>query len=527
MSVTTQSSHTKISTAPPALILCCILSACGGGGASDAGGTAATPTMMPVTDVTPTLLDQQLRARIDAVGLTGDPAPGIEVPDIESDIAQLGMRLFFSRSLGGDFDSACVSCHHPALGGADELALSIGVAAIDPSLLGIGRAAADGVVRVPRNAPTTFNVALMDRALFHDGRVESLSPAQGANGAGGAIRTPDSAFGTPDPDAGTTLTAAQARFPVTSTDEMRGTLLSGADNDTVRTHLAQRIGNYGAARGELASNQWLPLFQSAFDTAAPAEQLVTYANIAAAIAAYERSQLFVDTPWRRYVGGDLNAISDQAKRGAVLFLTRADEGGAGCGACHRGDLFTDQNFHTAAFPQVGPGKGDGPTGTDDFGRERESNNNADRYAYRTPSLLNVALTAPYGHDGAYATLTDVVRHYRNPNGEVRNYLDRDGWCQLPQFADLPRNECAALFPDARTNSQAALIKLQADRDAGVLTIPNFQINDTQVADIVAFLESLTDDCAADRGCLAQWIPPRDGGPDREQLDAVDVQGSPL
>ncbi|TJY59558.1 cytochrome C peroxidase [Sinimarinibacterium sp. CAU 1509] len=505
-----------------------LLSACGGGASDtgDPGDPGVTPTTVPPT-ATATPLDQQLRARIDAVNLSANPASGVVVPDIDTALPQLGMRLFFSQSLGGDLDSACVSCHHPALGGADELSLSVGVAAIDPSLLGQGRAPVDGVVRVPRNAPSSFNVALMDRALFVDGRVESLTPTAGANGAGGAIRTPDSAFGTPDPNAGDTLTAAQARFPVTSTDEMRGALLPGADNDAVRVHLAQRIGNYGAGQGKLPVNQWLPLFQSAFNTAAPADQLVTDSNIATAIAAYERSQLFVDTPWSRYIGGDLTAISDPAKRGALLFFTRADEGGAGCGACHRGDLLSDQNFHTVAFPQIGPGKGDGPNGTDDFGRERESGNPADFYAYRTPSLLNVALTAPYGHDGAYATLSDVVRHYRNPNSEVRNYLDRERWCQLPQFADLPHDECAALYPDARVNSQAALAKLQADRDAGVLTIPNIQINDTQVAELVAFLESLTDDCAGDRRCVARWIPPRDGGPDHEQLDAVDEQGRPL
>nr|WP_241695967.1 cytochrome c peroxidase [Solimonas terrae] len=437
------------------------------------------------------------------------------------------MRLFYSKSLGGNFDSACVSCHHPDLGGGDRLSLPVGVAAIDADLLGPGREAADGVLRVGRNAPTTFNAALADRALFDDGRVESLNPQPGANGAGGGIRTPDSAFGVADPNAGSTLPAAQSRFPIVTPEEMLGTLLPNADHDTVRTHLAQRIGGYGAAAGELARNNWLPLFQSAFGIAGNARSLVTDASIATAIGAYERSQLFVDTDWRRYVEGDLTAISDAAKRGATLFLTPANQGGAGCNACHRGDLFSDQNFHTVAFPQIGPGKGDGANGDDDFGRERESGNATDQYAYRTPSLLNVALSAPYGHAGAYATLTDVVNHYRNPRGSVANYVNQHDWCVLSQFADLSTASCNALFPDAAANSNAALAKLQADRNAGRLSIPNIQISDGDVADIVAFLNTLTDRCAADASCRARWIPPRDGGPDGEQLDAVDVNGNPL
>lgn len=200
---------------------------------------------------------------------------------------------------------------------------------------------------------------------------------------------------------------------------------------------------------------------------------------------------------------------------------------AGCSGCHRGDFFTDENFHTVAFPQIGPGKGDGVTGDDDFGRERETGNPLNRYEFRTPSLLNVALTAPYGHAGAYATLPDVVRHYANPRGAVDGFFANGGWCRLPQFRQLPPSECATLYPNAQANSNAALNKLQADRASGRGQFPNIQLNDTQVADLVAFLETLTDRCAADRNCLARWIPPGDGGPDDRQLTAVNENGDPL
>jgi len=516
----------------PALLLTLLLAGCGGGAPSDPAATAPPPaaqlaTTPPAPPPPADALDQRLRGLIDQQGLTGDPLRGRDIPAIDSPLAQLGMRLFFSKSLGGELDAACASCHHPALGGADALSLPVGIDARNPALLGPGRVHASGVPNVPRHSPTTFNVAIFDRVLFHDGRIESLAPRAGANGAGGPIRTPDSAFGQPDPAAGATLPAAQARFPVTSEPEMRGVLLPGAGNTAVRDRLAARIGNYGAGAGELVPNRWLPLFQEAYGVAANAQSLVTYANIAEAIAAYERSQAFADNAWNRYAAGDNAALTVAAKRGATLFLSPPDQGGAGCGGCHRGDRFSDETFQTVAFPMIGPGKGDGPRGTDDFGRERESGDPADRYAFRVPTLLNVALTAPYGHAGSYATLREVVRHYVNPRGTVDAFFARVGACSLAQFAALPAEQCAALYPDAQANSNAALDKLAADRRAGRSRLPPIRLDNAQVDDLVAFLQSLTDRCAADRACLARWIPPAAAAPDAQQLDAVNARGDTL
>jgi cytochrome c peroxidase len=71
-------------------------------------------------------LDKALRPLINSLGLMGNPLLNRDVPNINSPQAQLGMDLFFSKSLGGDRDSACVTCHHPLLGGGDRLALPIG-----------------------------------------------------------------------------------------------------------------------------------------------------------------------------------------------------------------------------------------------------------------------------------------------------------------------------------------------------------------------------------------------------------------
>ena len=265
-----------------------LLSACGGGGGSSTAAPAtpiaATPAPTPVAPATDPL-DDQLLPLVEAEGLIGDAAFNRTLPTINDAEAQLGKLLFFSKSLGGDFDVACVTCHHPMLGGGDALSLPVGVGAEQPNLLGPGRipdptTSTDGLPNVPRNSPTVFNIGLWDSGLFHDSRVESFGKEEFANGAGSDIRTPDTAFGIADVNAGANLVAAQARFPVTSQEEMRGeTFEAGNSNDAVRRHLAARVGNYAEGLGELLTNTWLTEFQTAFNSTADAETLITFDNI--------------------------------------------------------------------------------------------------------------------------------------------------------------------------------------------------------------------------------------------------------
>jgi len=514
-----------------ALLMPMVLTACGGGGG---GGTpaavAAAPAPAPapnpqLAQPQPNNLDTTLRTLINREGLNGDAARNRTLPDINQPLATLGKKLFFSKSLGGDFDTACVSCHHPVLGGSDDLSLPVGTGANNPDLLGRGRVhAATGLPNVPRNAPTVFNMGLFDGGLFWDSRVESFGKEPEANGSRSDIRTPDVAFGAADPNAGDNLPAAQARFPVTAAAEMRGTQFeAGNNNAAVRAHLAARIGAYGIATNELAVNNWLPEFQAVFGSGT-AQQLITFDRIAEAIAAYEQSMNFTNNPFASYVRGNLTAISDAQKRGAILFLRDQNEGGGGCINCHSGDKFTDERNHTVVFPQFGPGKGDG--NADDFGRERESGLATDRYRYRTPSLLNVEVSAPYGHAGAYETLGQVLAHYNNPNGTVNNFLDDGAACTLVQFQN--RTDCATLWLASRPNSAAALRKLQQERASGTSDFPETNLNGGERADIVAFLNALTDPCVESRTCLAPWIADTSNrGPDNQQLNARNAQGNLL
>ena len=449
--------------------------------------------------------DAELLSMISAAGITGDPTTGRVLPSIDDPKARLGKKLFYTQGLGGDKDSACVTCHHPALGGGDNLSLSIGTGSETPELLGPGRVhidisapGYDGGPNVPRNAPTTFNIALWDQALFHDGRVESLGKTAGANGDDGlGISTPDSGFGVVDPDAGATLTAAQSRFPLTSPEEMQGfTFQAGNTPAEVRDALVAK----------LTASGWGTHFAMAFG-----DDLITHQRIAEAIGEYERSQVFVNSPWKAYCEGDKTAISESAKRGAMLFFESIENGGANCTSCHSGDFFTDEQYHVLATPQIGRGKEVGDLGDDDFGRSEVSGNLAEKYKFRTPTLLNVEVTGPWGHAGAYTTLENMVRHMLNPAEAIANY----------DFNQLTQENLQV--SNILSNTQLALDQLEANRTNNVSGVhQNVAFTEDDVNDLVEFLKTLTDPCVKDRDCLSPWIPHSMGdGPDGLKLDAID------
>ncbi len=253
-------------------------------------------------------------------------------------------------------------------------------------------------------------------------------------------------------------------------------------------------------------------------TAAYGDDTITYNRIAESIGEYERSQVFVNTPWKAYVEGDRTAISESAKRGATMFFSSIEDGGANCTSCHSGDFFTDEQFHVLATPQIGRGKGNdnGTLENDDFGRARETGDDADRYKFRTPSLLNVEVTGPWGHAGAYTRLENMVRHTLNPADAIANYDFR----QLDPAANVQ-------ISNMLTNTQFALDQLEANRANNVAGVHrDVEFTEDDVADLVEFLKALTDPCVKDRECMAPWIPDTaDTGPDGLQLNATDSSGA--
>ncbi|MFA0810705.1 cytochrome-c peroxidase [Microbulbifer epialgicus] len=410
---------------------------------------------------------------------------------------ELGMRLFHSKSLSGDSDTACSSCHQPAVGcGGDGLSMPVGVNAVDPDLVGPGRS--DGLNEVPivaRNAQPICNVALWTRGLFWDNRVAMTDRGLRTDSRDVSNNT-ESAVGT-----GTlALMMAQAHFPVTDAAEMGDITQFGYDNTSDSGFTAYRE---EILAEKLDSASWGSLFTAAFGDPA-----IDFSRIAEAIAAYEAVQLFIDNPFFDYVDGDQDALNSDEKRGAITFMA----GNSGCTNCHAGAFFTNQGLRAVSYPQIGVGKDGSGNGADLGGNGVGS--------FRIPTLLNVAITGPWGHNGQFATLKRNVEHYRDRASSIAQYFAGSEMCNLAQFAGL--QDCAIkVAPNGLALTQNIF---NANGGGGANNL-----SDAEIELVVKFLGTLTDPGAAnsDSNATQALIPPRDGGPDGRQLDAKDVAGNAL
>lgn len=180
----------------------------------------------------------------------------------------------------------------------------------------------------------------------------------------------------------------QVRYPVTHPREMNNT--------------QQKV-----VEALTADPAYPPLFAEAFGDGA-----VTWERVARAIASFERTLVSGSSPFDRHMAGDAQALSAEARRGFELF-----RGKAGCVQCHQysaeSPFFSDFQYHNTGI---------GWAGTPDLGRYELTKEREDKGRFRTPSLRNIARTAPYMHDGQMATLQDVVAYYAR-GGEPNPFLD--------------------------------------------------------------------------------------------------------
>jgi cytochrome c peroxidase len=384
-----------------------------------------------------------------ARGITRMP----RTPRVRPALVRLGQVLAFDKVLSGNRDISCMTCHLPAHGTSDARSLSIGQGATG---LGPSRLHPTGAF-IPRNAPPLFNLTTLT-SLFWDGRVTRDEL--------GVYHTPAKQY------LGSRMTrsfefgalSALALFPVLSRSEMRadgGNELAAIPDerpDLVWQALMRRLGRY---------REYRRLFEAAY----PGRRFerMTFAHASNAIAGFFVAKMsFNDSPWDRFLAGNNRAMSPAQLQGAKNFMS------ARCSICHNGPALTDNQFHNVAVAQIGPGQGDGTGALDDFGRMRESGNAAERYAFRTPPLRNVELTAPYGHDGAIVSLREFVDHYSESDVKLRNY------------------DINQLEPLLRPTLLATAEEILATRD----TLLNGVVFPAQVVDeVTEFMIALTDPAA--------------------------------
>ncbi|HKC47190.1 MAG TPA: cytochrome c peroxidase [Gemmatimonadales bacterium] len=410
----------------------------------------------------PVNLDAQLRAAIGVYGVV----PIAAVPQQDTALVTLGRTLFFDKELSGNRDVACATCHQPQASMGDALALAVGTGGVGA---GSSRTPGPGRAYVPRNAPSLLNVALGLPYVFLDGRI---------SGFGGTFTTP--AGGALPPGLANVI-AAQAMFPVTNRREMRGevgdTDVYGAANELALVGDSDWTGMWQAVIKRLVA---IPAYVNAFHAAfpsTPASQL-GFQHAANAIAAFEMQQLTrTDSPFDRYLKRDDAALTPEQKRGALLFFGKAT-----CSNCHNGPFLGGQGFADVGVPQLGPGLATQPPL--DLGRGELPGNDFYQFAFRIAPLRNVELTAPYFHDGVYQTLAQVVHHYSDVT------------------TDLTTFDPATLPPAVR-----GLYHGDASTIAAVLNHLDFRLQQplrlttTEQAELVAFLQSLTDASARNLSAL--------------------------
>jgi cytochrome c peroxidase len=280
---------------------------------------------------------------------------------------------------------------------------------------------------VKRNSPTILNVAFNG---VDDDDDDDDDDRRGRRRFGGTPETVNQARAPMFWDSRVRSLETQALEPIKALEELRGHAYPESKAvDTVVARIRSIPG-------------YVSLFQEAFGPGTT----VDGARIGDSIAAFERSLVAMNSPFDRFRRGDFDALTAQQRRGLEAF----DD--VGCDRCHDGPMFSDFDHHAEGIP--------------DHPLLAQPDAGAGRFRFRTPSLRNVALTAPYMHNGMLATLQDVLRFYDNGRSENPNVSNERG-------RDRARNENAI----ARVSGQFRRVD---------------DMSESEMADIIAFLNALTD-----------------------------------
>ena len=354
------------------------------------------------------VLNEQLSASLSQHGFTGRVGLSLEQRlgrRIDNQLADLGRLAFHDTLLGLNDDNSCSGCHSAPLGFGDSQSIAIGVE--NNNIVGPDRTGP----RNQRRAPLVLNNVFYP-ALMWNSRFNSVSGNPFDNSGGFQFPLPEgfSLSGLPH------LLTAQAFIPTTEKPEMTGFHPSvPGTNDGIRAAVVERLN---------ANVEYRNLFGKNFPevkSGAP----ITYEMLARAIAEFEFTLVFANAPIDKFARGQKNAMSEDEKRGALIFF-----GSGNCVSCHAvsgqsNEMFSDFRQHVAGIPQIAPAIGnvtfDGAGANEDFGLEQVTGNPNDRYAFRTSPLRNLALQPTFFHNGCFTRLEDAVRYHLNAIGSAPSY----------------------------------------------------------------------------------------------------------
>lgn len=321
-------------------------------------------------------------------------------------VTRLGAMLFHENSLSGNKDINCTSCHHPMFGTTEPIPFSIGTGGVG---MGNGRQQRDGGV-TKRHSPHLINLAYEEiQHMFWDGRVFRDQQT-------GTLITPEPSLNGLNPqekDIAQTFSnslGVQTIFPIVNQLEMMGT-----GNDI--SEAFKKGGNLAAweaiikrlTTGSLGA-RYLEQFKKAF----PQAKKFHIGHVGEALGAFlGRSFNVLDTPYDRYLKGDSTAMTESEKRGLIVFAEKGS-----CTECHNGPHLSNWEFNSVGTPQFNAIAYKAPY---DEGRFEATGDPSDRFKFRTPPLRHLAVTAPYMHNGAFATIEEVIEHYQDPKKSLETY----------------------------------------------------------------------------------------------------------
>ncbi|HEX5736061.1 MAG TPA: cytochrome c peroxidase [Blastocatellia bacterium] len=350
-------------------------------------------------------LDIQLDSALKLQDFTGNVEATLEQRlgrKINKKLADIGRLLFFDPILSLSNDSSCASCHSPTSAMSDTQSIAIGVG--NNGVVGPGRQGP----RNQRRAPSVINTAFYPNLMWNS-RFSSVTGDPFNNSQGFSFPAPEGMTLSHLPH----LLAAQAFIPVTVRVEMACFEFEG-DSFRMRSEILNRLNG---------NKKYRKLFGKVFrevKRGAP----ISFEMVGRAVAEFEFTLVFANSPLDRFARGERKAMTDDQKRGALLFFGKAN-----CVLCHAvsgtsNEMFSDFTQRVIGVPQIVPQNTnvtfDGDAKNEDFGLEQVTGNPADRYKFRTAPLRNVGAQAAFFHNGAFTSLEDAINHYREVKKSARN-----------------------------------------------------------------------------------------------------------